>query len=192
MQEYTNPQQWHYVPTKMNPADLVSRGVLGSELPQCSLWWNGPDFLKGDEDGWPTLDKTKMVSEKLEAVETTLQAFTEERCLTKKVDYFQPKTLSSCKRLVRVRAWIRTFCENFRAVSKEMSGSLTQEEIERAELEIIMNDQKEQFEKEYQALSQGLNVSPKSSIIRMNPVLDQDGVLRSESRLVNAETNFVA
>ncbi|GFQ87019.1 uncharacterized protein TNCT_145161 [Trichonephila clavata] len=30
---------WRYVPTKMNPADIASRGLSPKELPRCGLWW---------------------------------------------------------------------------------------------------------------------------------------------------------
>ncbi|XP_052751692.1 uncharacterized protein LOC113513303 [Galleria mellonella] len=44
--EKTVQFQWNYVNTKENPADLISRGIDPKELPSCSLWWDGPDFLK--------------------------------------------------------------------------------------------------------------------------------------------------
>ncbi len=28
-----------------NPADIVSRGVMPSELPACDMWWHVPQFL---------------------------------------------------------------------------------------------------------------------------------------------------
>ena len=55
IQEATKPQQWNYVPTKMNPADLVSRGVQGRELPESESWWNGPGFLQQEETESPSL-----------------------------------------------------------------------------------------------------------------------------------------
>ncbi|CAG4984218.1 unnamed protein product [Colias eurytheme] len=57
IQELTSPQSWRYVPTKSNPADLISRGLNGSQLPLNDLWWCGPDFLLRDESQWPKLNK---------------------------------------------------------------------------------------------------------------------------------------
>ncbi|GFQ88895.1 DUF1758 domain-containing protein [Trichonephila clavata] len=33
---------WHYVPTRMNPADIACKGLSPKELPTCILWWESP------------------------------------------------------------------------------------------------------------------------------------------------------
>ncbi|CAG9107959.1 unnamed protein product [Plutella xylostella] len=40
IQDVTCNQQWSYVPSKQNPADLVSRGVGADQLNVSSLWWS--------------------------------------------------------------------------------------------------------------------------------------------------------
>jgi hypothetical protein len=45
IREHTKVEQWHYVPTKSNPADLASRGANVMELTN-SCWFEGPHFLK--------------------------------------------------------------------------------------------------------------------------------------------------
>lgn len=40
----TPPQQWHYVPTEQNPADLATRSVPTSQLAN-SMWFTEPEFL---------------------------------------------------------------------------------------------------------------------------------------------------
>ena len=37
--------QWCYVPSKENPADFISRGLMPHEIPHCRLWWEGPPWL---------------------------------------------------------------------------------------------------------------------------------------------------
>ncbi|XP_043494166.1 uncharacterized protein LOC122519065 [Polistes fuscatus] len=44
---------WSHVPTKENPADLASRGVLPEELAESSLWWRGPAWLSMSSVQWP-------------------------------------------------------------------------------------------------------------------------------------------
>lgn len=38
IQELSSPSSWHYVPTSLNPADVVSRGMSASDLIDCDLW----------------------------------------------------------------------------------------------------------------------------------------------------------
>ena len=40
----TSPEQWFYVPSSMNPADLASRSVDAAKL-ESSIWLSGPEFL---------------------------------------------------------------------------------------------------------------------------------------------------
>ena len=53
IQSQTNPEQWQYIHTKENPADMCSRGVGAQELRKSELWWHGPRFLKASESEWP-------------------------------------------------------------------------------------------------------------------------------------------
>lgn len=46
---------FRHCPTKENPADIATRGMSTSELKNCSLWFNGPEFLKLDRELWPNL-----------------------------------------------------------------------------------------------------------------------------------------
>ena len=45
-------RDWRFCPGLNNPADIVSRGMLPSELSQSKLWWNGPDFLVRNDSEW--------------------------------------------------------------------------------------------------------------------------------------------
>ncbi|GFS59395.1 uncharacterized protein TNCV_3725431 [Trichonephila clavipes] len=45
-------KQWRYVPSKENPANLGSTGISPKDLPDCSLWWEGPPWLT-TEKAWP-------------------------------------------------------------------------------------------------------------------------------------------
>ena len=53
IQSSINPEQWRYVPTRNNPADLLSRGMRAGELRDCDSWWRGPEFVMISEATWP-------------------------------------------------------------------------------------------------------------------------------------------
>ena len=46
----SDPQQWNYVPTELNPADHGTRGLKPSDIP--SKWTKGPDFLLQPVTQW--------------------------------------------------------------------------------------------------------------------------------------------
>jgi ribonuclease HI len=46
------PTDWRYVPTNLNPADDLSRGISVHEMN--GRWMNGPSFLRKNSDEWPT------------------------------------------------------------------------------------------------------------------------------------------
>lgn len=50
----TIPQQWHYVPTSLNPADQATRSLRVSDMKESS-WLTGPAFLK-ETTGDPPVD----------------------------------------------------------------------------------------------------------------------------------------
>jgi hypothetical protein len=45
----SNPEQWRYVQTDVNPADLASRGFTASGLMDNYMWWTGPEYLHNSE-----------------------------------------------------------------------------------------------------------------------------------------------
>ena len=60
--EFSAPNQWCYVPTAVNPADLGTRGLTVEELASTDLWWNGPEFLKKSKKDWPECKFNKPTS----------------------------------------------------------------------------------------------------------------------------------
>ena len=44
IRKISDPDQWHYIPTKQNPADYGTRPISVEEL-RTSCWLSGPDFL---------------------------------------------------------------------------------------------------------------------------------------------------
>ncbi|XP_062533848.1 uncharacterized protein LOC134202877 [Armigeres subalbatus] len=53
IQNLTHNMEWRYVNTLDNPADVLSRGLLPSEIRSCEKWWKGPPFLCNVDKQWP-------------------------------------------------------------------------------------------------------------------------------------------
>ena len=46
-------EQWRYVHTSQNPADIPTRTASVDQLKRSRLWWKGPEFLEQPETQWP-------------------------------------------------------------------------------------------------------------------------------------------
>ena len=118
IQASTNPEQWRYVPTKQNPADLLTRGLSVSSLSEQERWWKGPSFLKQDSSEWPS---TKIEHKRETNVELRKLGQTKERSgedtflslITE--DRLEPQIFSSWTMLTRTAAWVYRFIENRRS-----------------------------------------------------------------------------
>lgn len=49
----SHPAQWRHVPSELNVADVVSRGLAAHELINSKVWSKGPEFLSLPEESWP-------------------------------------------------------------------------------------------------------------------------------------------
>ena len=170
IQSLSSSNQWRYVSTENNPADLATRGVTASGLACSEICWQGPKFLKKPESEWPeNLIKASSSSQKElrsrgcfskaetnKGQESTLTAAT----INESSDWrLNPQRFSSWTRLVRVHAWVSHFLDNC-CLSKEqrITGELMIDEIRNAENQIIAQAQQQAFPDEYHMLAQGKNL----------------------------------
>ncbi|XP_033359916.1 uncharacterized protein LOC117238812 [Bombus vosnesenskii] len=97
LQTKTNIADWRHVPTDDNPADLISRGQNPKEFLRPTIWKNGPEWLKQQEENW------------LIWIPTSLGEIPEQKktiCLiTNTIDNTLLNRNSSWTKLIRVVAW---------------------------------------------------------------------------------------
>lgn len=74
-----------------------------------------------------------------------------------------------------------------RKQERQINNVLLQHEIREAEDEVVRSCQREAFMNDYKALVSGKPLWPKSPLFKLNPVLDEDGGIRSNERLQFAE-----
>ncbi|XP_028413247.1 uncharacterized protein LOC114536094 [Dendronephthya gigantea] len=206
IQMETEPWQWQYVPTEQNPADLCTRGASPSELKNSPLWWNGPSWLLEDQAKWPKMDvgsrpvklpETKASKEELKEKGNSTFTTRQGRCskqqpteqqITNDEWQLDSKRFSSWIRLVRLHARVKRVVHNMKnGAEKHCSKELIPDEIRDAEEDIIRQAQKEAFVEEYAMLQKKKPVSQRSILSKLNPVLDEQGIIRSDSRLRYAE-----
>lgn len=186
--EHTLPSQWRYVPTSINPADILSRGTSVSSLAN-SEWQHGPEFLRMDEEHHPEQPSVLTQTEASEIKPQKRNQMTfvgvSQPDLRWRLD---PTRFSDFKRLCRITAWVYRFIHNCRSEKdKQRIGELDVDELHDAEVKLVSDAQKDAFP-EYQMLTSGKEIPPSSKLCRLQPFLDEGGLMRSTGRLKYAET----
>jgi hypothetical protein len=51
--EMTISEQWRYINSSSNPADIAPRGIDPGDKTSINIWPDGPDSLAQDESIWP-------------------------------------------------------------------------------------------------------------------------------------------
>ena len=190
IQNNTNPSQWQHVSTIENPADICTQGASPMQLAEDAKWWEGPDWLKESHDHWP---KMKMKLPKKPAATTSLvtKVLSSSDCDTEAESAewrLKPERFSDWTRLVRLLARVKRVVFNMRSSEKRCGGrELTVDELKEAEVDIIREAQLQALPEDYRLVKAGKPVSLTSPLAKLNPRIDEDGLLRSHSRLEFAE-----
>ncbi|XP_038049672.1 uncharacterized protein LOC119723185 [Patiria miniata] len=179
------PAQWRYVDTRSNPADDASRGLDAKQILCQPRWKQGPAFLSADETAWSVepeaspdlLQDDKEV--KHEAKTCAVEAVAPDDLINTLL-----KRYSSWLRLKKTVAWLLRFkawLRNHRQQEPEVS--LQVHDLQAAEKAIIAHLQEKHFGEEVRALKTNGTISRKSAVYSLDPVVDDDGLLRVGGRL---------
>ena len=182
------------VTTQENPADPPTTGAAVARLKQSEMSWQVPTFLSKDQGTWP---KTKTdpspeaameVRKKIKTTVEPVQESTLSALMTETPSRLQPSRFPSWRKLVRFREWVGRFVNNCRIHINERSyGGLACQEIADAEIEITKKVQQEAFHEYYKTLGEQKALPSNSKLLSLKLVLDEDGLLRSDSRLSYAD-----
>ncbi|XP_043063587.1 uncharacterized protein LOC122319852 [Drosophila ficusphila] len=176
----TEAANWSHVQSEHNPADLASRGVALPELVGSSLWWHGPTWLQKPRSQWPSQGTDLPVTE------------IEKRAVKAHVAYIPNEDFldrfSKLDRALRVLAYVQRFINRCKKQSPLSEIRLEAKELVAAERLMILCTQRRYLTNEYRCLSQKLPVPPSSSILSLNPFLDQEGLIRACGRVTASES----
>ncbi|XP_065197638.1 uncharacterized protein LOC135829160 [Sycon ciliatum] len=188
----TEVDQWHWVPTRLNPADDLSRGISAQRLQPDDRWFGGPDYLRQGEADWPAEETRTPDPDDLElkrafsGVHAAAGDSSEPPSL--KAALPEIERFSSWCRLVRATAWVLRFTRHLRHGGRDTAKpSLTVPELRAAESLWWKAAQAEGFPEELAALRNGKPVNKDSRLVQMTPFIDDNGIMRSDSRVRNAK-----
>ncbi|UYV74091.1 hypothetical protein LAZ67_11002081 [Cordylochernes scorpioides] len=140
IRDTVNNENWEFVYGKLNPADLPSRGCFIVQFVSTN-WWEGPEWLKGKKESWPSfepiIDEEEIIKEKRK----TLLAHTP---LIVEANRWFLDRRSKYSLNIRIMAWVLRFLDNARRIPTER-GNLKVIELERAERKLLKLVQQETF-----------------------------------------------
>ncbi|XP_064122452.1 uncharacterized protein LOC135226673 [Macrobrachium nipponense] len=171
IRDYSQPEQWRFVNSSDNPADVASRGISVHHFLQYDEWFHGPSFIASDylpSQEYVYADCVGGKSEHVSAVTIS----EEHHGFTRLIEYF-----SSWSRLQKA---VSVFQQLKSILRGKRKGCVTTD----AERAIIMYVQREVFGDEVKALSRELSVGKSSPIYKLDPFLDsEDGLLKVGGRI---------
>lgn len=192
--EKSHPNNWEYVPSELNPADIVSRGLMPSKIQNCQMWWNGPDFINDATKPWPNQPNksTKLTDDEYRRSEIVLVQTSENQPEAS----FSAQIFSRYSKLstlVKTIALCLRFMLNCR--NKKLGIDLITENVRPIELENAMNKlillvQSAAFKDELNVLKHKGNLSRKSKLTKFAPFLDGNKIIRVGGRLHHAEISY--
>lgn len=174
----SNISDWRHIPTKLNPADLISRGVASEKLLSSSLWWHGPEFLTKHSTEWPE-SKPAFVREEAEEKPIKTILMTSE--------YWDILDRISHRNSIRTLQRIIAFCLKFRrnkGISNDHHNNnsiLSVAELKKALTVIIKIRQQKYFHSDIKLIKAGK--PERTQFSNLAPILDENGVLRVGGRL---------
>ena len=181
----TDPERWFHVPGCNNPADIVSRGCSVSDLNK-TMWFEGPKFLKAYKNEWKRTrvrddispNDPEVKSSTIMSVHLLVEGI--EHPIDTIVNYF-----SSWYKVKRITAWFLK-CIDARIHKRKVITKLSPADLQYAELIIVKFIQNRWYEMEINYLKGGKAVQKSSTLLKLMPMLNKDGVLVVGGRIKHA------
>ena len=219
IRDRSEPKQWRHVCSEDNPADEGSRGLSVAKLSSTSKWLKGPDFLwkknlptQVDPFEYPLCPEDPEVKkvQVFASSSTTQHSIQLERFSSW---YLAKRAIAAC---LKFKSRLRERCVQKSQEVKQMKGSrgcltsnyapATVEELHQSELEIIKLVQRESFPDEIKILTslkvnkgdidrelateRNKSMKKTSSLFRLDPFVDEDGIVRVGGRIRKAKLSF--
>ena len=164
---------------------MASRGVFPSGLPDLDIWLLGPPWLYDDDTLWPkqiTLPDKESGSGNVAALHAV-------PCGQKLQDNLATQLLQNFSNLNMLLA-VTSWCKRFIAVRLKQPNEMTPwcmaAERTSALQFWIRYVQNTSFSNEISSLLQNKSIDSKSRLLKLNPMIDHNGLLRLNGRLKHA------
>ena len=195
IQNSTHRRQWRYVESEQNPADEASRGMKADEL-QNTRWILGPKFLWSEQGKWLNGDEEEQSlrsddPEVKKSVVMATSSFNKDKAtLEERVRRF-PDWHRARRAIALSMKYIKRLKRRAKGESDE-TVQISAEDLEEAGKAIIRSVQFNFFQEDIKVLAKETRgresfAKVHSSISKLDPFIDKDGILRVGGRLKHAD-----
>lgn len=190
----TQPDQWRYVPTALNPADQATRFIPAAELKN-SNWFTGPKFLYSEKlihshkDEPFTLIEPGNDKEIRPEIKTLTTSVTESHLSVGRFEKYSSWT-TACKAIAKLIHVVASFKQKSGGQKgwKSLTEPINMEELTQAKDVIIQSVQHDAYKEQLSKIKEGKKINSKSDTLKkLNPFVDKDGLLRVGGRLSSAD-----
>ena len=210
IQENSKVNQWNYIESKSNPADIASRGMNSKKLTCFDTWFQGPEFLWKPQSTWLNSSIQEMILDLKEDLEWRKQIKINVTSANEDFISNMEIRFSCWQKLKRIIAyilkWKTIHMQEKRMVtrgSKRVNMFSTNKnfslldinQIQQAEECIIKMIQLKYFKEEIKILkmkeetSDAREVKDSSDIAKLDPFLDERDLIRVGGRLARSNLN---
>ena len=187
IRELTSPHCWQHCGSKDNPADLITRGLLADNLVNNTLWLYGPSMLS--ESSCQNKEDITFVTDSEELNTESTACLSVQEPVNPLIELDNHSDLG---KVLRVTAYVIRFIKNCKNNWNKVEGPLTSEEIDVAKLKLIYCIQRQVFSAEIRALLSNKVIPQWSKLSKLDPFVDDEGLLRIKGRLEFSNLDYDA
>ncbi|GBL80696.1 hypothetical protein AVEN_225343-1 [Araneus ventricosus] len=185
IQNLTEISAWKHVPSKENPADIISRGIDPEKIQDCNLRWFGPSFVQDHSVVSPCvcsdINDNELYQREFKKTPT------DPVCLVVQGQEVLP-IINNCSSFTRLRVingvWVSLEMQKNSLQPNE--GNLNSPELFKSLMCLVKNVEANCFAQKIQCLKRGQQLPNSSSLINLSPFLDEQDILRVGGRLKNS------
>ena len=182
IRDSTKKEQWRYIASNDNPAHLATKGISLKDSDKTKEWFRGPDFLYKAENTWVEEEILPLLDDDPELRTAIYTNITRVEGDTLTIIDLLEQRISSWDKWKRVLAIVLRFIAKCK--KEDTHDDLCIEDIQNAERLLIKMIQTKYLANHIAKVRE--QKAPESkAIAKLNPFIDQDGILRVGGRLGN-------
>ena len=203
IQKLTPPSHWYHCCGLDNPADLMTRGLLAEKLVNLNFWFNGPSnlvdpiFSIQDNDTPAAINETvnHELEDNLACLTMNHELEDNLACLSVQTvtPMFDVEKYNNIFKSLRIVGYVLRFINNCRGKRLGFgvkTSNFTTEDLDNAKTKLIYVIQREAFPSEIQALSNQRSVPKNSKLGKLDPFIDNNGLVRIKGRLQFSDLSY--